>query len=62
MEIKKMETSDIKIMLTNMNRQIKYATSYSKKLLKACYKDHIEACENELIKRGVNYESCNISG
>lgn len=62
MEVKNMETTDIKIMLTTMNNQIKHAYYNSKLLLKQIYKDHIEACINELKKRGENYESCCISG
>ena len=62
MEIKNMETIDIKIMLTSMNNQIKHAHYNNQLLLKQLYKDHIEACKNELEKRGINYESCCISG
>lgn len=61
MFIKDMKTTDIKIMLTSMNNQIENSPYYSRLLLKEYYKDHIEACENELKKRGKNYESCNIS-
>ncbi|MBR1453030.1 MAG: hypothetical protein IJ593_00065 [Lachnospiraceae bacterium] len=55
-EVSNMETSDIKALLTSINKQIKYVDSYSKKILKDIYKEHIEACENELLKRGVSYE------
>ena len=62
MKINEMETIDIKMMLTSMNNQIKHAHYNSKLLLKQIYKDHIKECENELKKRGVNYESCIING
>ena len=57
MKVKNMETNDIKMMLTAINRQLKYTDSYSKKILKEYYKDYIEACENELTKRGISIDT-----
>lgn len=63
MLIKEMQTDDIKCMLTTMNRQLDCCTDcYQRESLNEFYKDFIIDCEEELKKRGVNYESCNIGG
>ena len=57
MKISEMETNDIKIMLNTMNNQIRHSNFNNQNLLKHIYKDHIEACENELKKRGFANEN-----
>ena len=52
MDIKQMETSDIKSMLTVMNTQIENSDNAEAEFLEEYYKDFINSCENELLKRG----------
>ena len=52
MDIKQMETSDIKSMLTVMNTQIENFDNAEAEFLEEYYKDFINSCENELLKRG----------
>ena len=52
MDIKQLETSDIKSMLTVMNTQIENSDNAEAEFLKEYYKDFINSCKYELLKRG----------
>ena len=52
MDIKHMETSDIKCMLMTMNTQIENSDNAEAEYLEEYYKDFISSCKNELLKRG----------
>ena len=55
MDIKAMETSDIRCMLMTMNTQIENSDNIEEaEFLEEYYKDFIDSCENELKIRSKN--------